>query len=228
MQFILVAAVTLTPLLAQDWEHSRGLGAAAAVFSEVMASPDTGIPKDLLQQAPCIIIVPDLQKGGAFVGGKFGKGYLSCKKAGAAWSALGTLRIEGGNFGIPIDDSPTDLIMLVMSEWGADKLLSRKFTLGTEGSVAAGPVGRLALAPTDPRMRADVLSWTRSQGLLEGVDLEGATLRQNVDDNAVLYGSKLENREIVTKGVQPPKSAANFLDVLNQYSFGKQKSLSEK
>lgn len=228
MNLILVATVALTPLLAQDWEHSNGLGAAAAVFSEVMAAPDTGIPKDLLQRAPCIIIVPGLQKGDAFAGGKFGKGYLSCKKAGAGWSAPGTLRIEGGNFGIPIDDSPTDLIMLVMSEWGADKLLSNKFTLGTEGSVAAGPVGHFALAPTDPRMRVDILSWMRSQGLLEGVALEGATLRQNVDDNAVLYGSKLDNREIVTKGVRPPKSAANFLDVLNRYSFDKQKSPSEK
>jgi lipid-binding SYLF domain-containing protein len=228
MKLILVAAMALTPLLAQDREHANGLGAAAAVFSEVMSAPDSGIPKGLLQRAPCIIIVPNLKRGEDFVGGKFGKGYLSCKKAGAGWSAPGTLRIEGGNFGIQIDDSPTDLIMLVMNEWGADKLLSSTYTIGKEGSVAAGPVGRHALAPTDPRMRADILSWTRSQGLLEGVALEGATLRQDVDDNAALYGSKLENREIVTKGVRPPKSATNLLDLLNLYCFGNEKTVSEK
>jgi lipid-binding SYLF domain-containing protein len=108
--------------------------------------------------------------------------------------------------------------MLVMNERGADKLLSNKFTLGAEASVAAGPVGRTAAAQTDAQMRADILSWSRSQGLFAGVALEGATLRPDLDDNAALYGKRLENREIVTKGVLPPQGATKLIDLLTQYS----------
>jgi lipid-binding SYLF domain-containing protein len=113
--------------------------------------------------------------------------------------------------------------MLVMSERGADKLLSSKFTLGAEGSVAAGPVGRTATAQTDAQMHADILSWSRTQGLFAGVALEGATLREDLDDNATLYGKKLENRDIVTKGVRPPKAAAKLLTLLNRYSAKERK-----
>jgi lipid-binding SYLF domain-containing protein len=105
-----------------------------------------------------------------------------------------------------------------MSERGADKLLSSKFTLGAEGSVAAGPVGRTATAQTDAQMHADILSWSRSQGLFAGLALEGATLRQDLDDNATLYGKKLENRYIVTKGVRAPQAAAKLIALLNRYS----------
>jgi SH3 domain-containing YSC84-like protein 1 len=105
-----------------------------------------------------------------------------------------------------------------MNQGGADKLLSSKFTLGGEGSVAAGPVGRTATAQTDVQMHAEILSWSRSQGLFAGVALEGATLRQDLDDNATLYGRKLENREIVMTGVRAPRSAMRLLEVLNKYS----------
>jgi len=108
--------------------------------------------------------------------------------------------------------------MLVMSERGAEKLLESKFTLGAEGSVAAGPVGRTATAQTDAQMHADILSWSRSQGLFAGVALEAATLRQDLDDNATLYGKPLQNREIVTQGVRSPKSAEKLLALLNRYS----------
>jgi lipid-binding SYLF domain-containing protein len=105
-----------------------------------------------------------------------------------------------------------------MNQGGRDKLLSSKFTLGAEGSVAAGPVGRTATAQTDAQMHAEILSWSRSQGLFAGLALEGATLRQDLDDNAQLYGRKLENREIVTSGVRAPKAAARLLELLNKYS----------
>src|SRR5215212_11043843 len=164
-----------------------------------MATPDTGIPQELLDNAHCIVIVPDLKTAAFVVGGKYGKGYLSCRsKTGPGWSAPGTVRIEGGSVGFQLGGSKTDLIMLVMNERGADKLLSSKFTLGAEGSVAAGPVGRTATAQTDAQMHAEILSWSRSQGLFAGLALEGATLRQDQDDNATIYGRKLKNREIVT------------------------------
>ena len=222
MKLVLVTALAITPLLAVNKESAKRLGEAAAVFSEVMAAPDKGIPQELIENAHCIVIVPGLKTAAFIVGGKYGKGYLACRnKSGNGWSAPGTVRIEGGSVGFQIGGSETDLIMLVMNERGADKLLSSKFTLGAEGSVAAGPVGRTATAQTDAQLHAEILSWSRTQGLFAGLALEGATLRQDLDDNAALYGKKLENRAIVTSGVPAPKAAAKLLGLLNRYSAHK-------
>ncbi len=219
MRLILAATLALAPLLAKDTEPAKRLKEAAAVFSEIMATPDRGIPEDLLASANCIVIVPGLKTAAFIVGGKFGKGYLSCRnKNGVGWSAPGTVRIEGGSVGFQIGGSETDLIMLVMNARGVDKLLSSKFTLGAEGSVAAGPVGRTATAQTDAQMHAEILSWSRSQGLFAGLALEGATLRQDLDDNATLYGKQLENRHIVTSGVRAPKAAAKLIALLTKHS----------
>ncbi len=219
MRRIILTTLALAPLLTAASEPVKRLDEAAAVFSEVMAAPDRGIPQDLLEKAHCIVIVPDLKTAAFVFGGKYGKGYLLCRaKSGRGWSAPATVRIEGGSVGFQIGGSSTDLIMLVMNERGADKLLSSKFTLGAEGSVAAGPVGRTATAQTDAQMHADILSWSRSQGLFAGIALEGATLRQDLDDNATLYGKKLENRDIVTKGIRAPKAAAKLIALLNRYS----------
>ena len=225
MATTIVTTMALTPLLAVDDEPATRLDEAAAVFSEIMGSPDKGIPQDLLQNAHCIVIVPDLKTAAFGVGGKYGKGYLSCRNtSGAGWSAPATVRIEGGSVGFQIGASSTDLIMLVMSERGAKKLLASQFTLGAEGSVAAGPVGRTVTAQTDAQMHADILSWSRSQGLFAGVALEGATLREDLDDNATLYGKKLGNSEIVTKGVRPPNAASKLLELLNRYSAKERKN----
>jgi lipid-binding SYLF domain-containing protein len=221
MKLILATTLAFVPLLltAKDSEPVKRLDESAAVLTEIMAAPDKGIPEDLLEKSHCIVIVPGLKTAAFLVGGKYGKGYLSCRnKSGAGWSAPATVRIEGGSVGFQLGGSSTDLIMLVMSERGAEKLLASKFTLGGEGSVAAGPVGRTATAQTDLQMRADILSWSRSQGLFAGLALEGATLRQDLDDNAKLYGKKLENKQIVTTGVRAPKSAAKLLAVLNKHS----------
>src|ERR1035438_7605851 len=219
MRLILVTTLALTPLLAKDNEPVKRLNEAAAVFSEIMAAPDKGIPQDLLEKAHCIVIVPDLKTAAFVFGGKYGKGYLSCRnESGKGWSAPGTVRIEGGSVGFQIGGSSTDLIMLIMSERGADKLLSSKFTLGAEGSVAAGPVGRTATAQTDAQMHADILSWSRTQGLFAGLALEGATLRQDLDDNQTLYGKRLENRAIVTQRRRVPPAAARLINLLNKYS----------
>jgi lipid-binding SYLF domain-containing protein len=219
MRLILTATLAIAPLLAKDTESAKRLAESAAVFSEVMAAPDKGIPQEMLENAHCIVIVPGLKTAAFVVGGKYGKGYVSCRnKGGSGWSAPGAVRIEGGSVGFQLGGSTTDLIMLVMSERGADKLLSSKFTLGAEGSVAAGPVGRTATAQTDLQMHAEILSWSRSQGLFAGLALEGATLRQDLDDNASLYGRKLENRQIVTTSVRAPRSAEKLLEELNRYS----------
>jgi lipid-binding SYLF domain-containing protein len=216
---ILTATLAIVPLLAKDNESVKRLDEATAVLTEIMGTPDKGIPQDLLENAHCVVIVPGLKTAAFLVGGKYGKGYVSCRnKSGVGWSAPGTVRIEGGSVGFQIGGSTTDLIMLVMTERGADKLLARKVTLGAEGSVAAGPVGRTATAQTDAQMHAEILSWSRSQGLFAGLALEGATLRQDLDDNATLYGRKLENRQIVTTPVRTPKAAAKFIALLNKHS----------
>ena len=219
MRILLVTALALTPLLAKDNEPAKRLAEAAAVMTEIMATPDKGIPEDMLGNAHCIVIVPGLKTAAFVVGGKYGKGYMLCRNKGImGWSAPATVRIEGGSVGFQIGGSETDLIMLVMNERGVDKLLGSKFTLGAEGSVAAGPVGRTATAQTDAQMHAEILSWSRSQGLFAGLALEGATLRQDLDDNQTLYGKKLENRQIVTTRVRPPKAAARLITLLNKYS----------
>jgi lipid-binding SYLF domain-containing protein len=227
MRMILAATLAIAPLLAIDNASVKRLNEASAVFSEIMATPDKGIPQDLLANAHCIVIVPSLKTAAFLVGAKYGKGYLSCRNnSGAGWSAPGTVRIEGGSVGFQIGGSTTDLIMLVMNARGADKLLSSKFTLGVEGSVAAGPVGRTATAQTDAQMHAEILSWSRSQGLFAGLALEGATLRQDLNDNAALYGKKLKNREIVTTPVRTPKAAAKLIAQLNKYSARERTSTS--
>lgn len=219
MRLILLAALAVTPLLAKDNEPAKRLNEATALLTEIMAAPDKGIPEDLLANAHCLVIVPNLKTGAFIVGGKYGKGYLTCRNTnGIGWSAPGTVRIEGGSVGFQIGGSETDLIMLVMNPRGKDKLLSSKFTLGGEGSVAAGPVGRTATAQTDAQMHAEILSWSRTQGLFAGLALEGATLRQDLDDNATLYGKKLENRHIVSNSVRTPASAVKLIALLNKFS----------
>ncbi len=220
MRIVLTATLALLPLMAKVSEPVKRLDEAAMVMTEVMGAADKGIPEELMSNAHCIVIVPNMKTAAFVVGGKYGKGYLSCRnKVGGGWSAPGTVRIEGGSVGFQIGGSETDLVMLIMNERGIDKLLSSKFTLGAEGSVAAGPVGRTATAQTDAQMHAEILSWSRSQGLFAGLALEGATLRQDLDDNAVLYGKRLENRAIVMNRVRAPKSATKLITLLNRYSF---------
>jgi lipid-binding SYLF domain-containing protein len=220
-----IVALTLmvAPLTGRDDEPAARLGEAAAVFSEIMAAPDKGIPQDLLGKAHCIVIVPGLKTAAFVVGAKYGKGFVSCRNAGGTgWSAPGTVRIEGGSVGFQIGASSTDLIMLVMTERGATKLMSSEFTLGAGASVAAGPVGRTATAQSDVQVSADILSWSRSQGLFAGVALEGATLREDLDDNAMLYGQRLGTSDIVRTGVRAPEAAARLIALLNEYSATEQ------
>ncbi|HYW38057.1 MAG TPA: lipid-binding SYLF domain-containing protein [Terriglobales bacterium] len=191
---------------------------ATEVFSQIMATPDKGIPQDLLEKAHCIVIVPGVKKGAFIVGAEYGKGFLTCRDHGnRAWCAPGAVRIEGGSVGLQAGGSETDVILMVMNQQGEEKLLQSQFTLGGEGEVAAGPVGRTIAAKTDAKLTAGILSWSRSRGIFAGVAVQGATLRQDLDDNQVLYGKKLENREIVMQHVKPPASARKLLDQLNQY-----------
>ena len=219
----LLAAFALgATLLSAASDAPKRLQSAAGALKEVMDIPDKSIPQDLLNKAECIVIVPDLKKGAFIIGAKYGKGFVSCrKKGGVGWSAPGAVRIEGGSVGLQIGGSEMDVFMLIMNERGMDRLLSTKFTLGGDATVAAGPVGRSTQAETDARFTAEILTWSRSRGLFAGISLSGATLREDEDWNIDLYGKKISNREIVTGGVAAPKGAETLLSELDRYSSRK-------
>ena len=195
---------------------------ATSLISEIMGTPDRSIPQDLLERAHCIVVVPGVKKAAFGFGGKYGRGWVSCRNAkGPGWSAPAAVRMEGGSFGFQIGVSSTDVILLVMNERGMQKLLSSKFTLGADASVAGGPVGRSASAQTDALITAEILSWSRSRGAFAGVSLEGATLRNDLDENEALYNKKLNNQDVINGHLAVPEKAKRFIGVLNKYSMKK-------
>jgi len=208
--------------LAAESDAAKRLQAAADAFTEVMNTPDKTIPQDLLDKAQCLVIVPGLKSGAFLIGGKYGKGFVSCRKsAGVGWSAPAAIRVEGGSFGLQIGGTETDVFMLVMNRKGMQRLLTTKFTLGGDASAAAGPVGRDTEAQTDAAMTAEILTWSRQRGLFAGISLSGATLRQDDDWDKELYGRDIKNREILTTNVAPPAAAGELMKDLNKYSSRK-------
>jgi len=198
---------------------AQRLADATDIFTEIMNAPDRSIPVDLLNRAYCIILVPALKSAAFIVGGKYGKGFILCRRAnGVGWSAPGAIRIEGGSFGFQIGGSATDVVMLVMNQQGVNAVLSSQYTLGGQAEVAAGPVGRSSSAQTSGWMNAGILSWSRARGIFAGVSLQGSTLRQDLDDNQALYGKKLDNKTIVTSRLRAPRAARKLLAELNRYS----------
>jgi lipid-binding SYLF domain-containing protein len=223
MKLRLLAALVLgAGLVSAANDAPSRLNAAATSFKEVMGIPDKSIPQDLLGKAYCIVIVPDLKKGAFVFGAKYGKGFVSCrKKDGVGWSAPGSIRVEGGSFGLQIGGTETDVFMLIMNERGMERLLSTKFTLGGDATAAAGPVGRSTQAETDAAMTAEILTWSRARGLFAGLSLSGATLREDSDWNVELYGKSITNRQVITGDTAPPASAASLMTELNRYSSRK-------
>jgi lipid-binding SYLF domain-containing protein len=200
-------------------EAAQRLTEASTVLSEIMNAGDKGIPQDLLEKAQCAVIVPGLKKGAFIVGGQFGKGFISCRGAGdRGWSAPAAIKVEGGSVGFQIGGSETDVIMLVMNKRGADRLMQSEFTVGGEGEVAAGPVGRTASAQTDAKLSAEMLSWSRSRGVFAGIALKGTTLRADRGENEVLYGKGLETRDVVMGKVTPTPEGRRLISALAQRS----------
>ena len=204
-------------LFAADTAQER-LSDATNVFNEIMATPDKGVPQELLETAHCIIIVPGMKQAAFGIGAKWGRGYAVCRQHRAGWGAPAAIRVEGGSFGFQIGGSSTDIVMLLMNERGMRRLLEDKVTLGAEATVAAGPVGRQTAASTDVQLSAEILSYSRSKGLFAGIALHGATMRPDNDVNEELYGSKLTNREILTGGQKPPAGARELITALDRYS----------
>jgi SH3 domain-containing YSC84-like protein 1 len=205
-------------------EVSKRLDAAEDVLKTALDAGDQSIPRELIEKSHCIGIVPSLKQGGFIVGAKYGKGYLFCRKAGGGWQGPGTIRIEGGSFGLQIGGGESDVIMLVMNAAGADRLLRNEFKLGGNAGVMAGPVGRTASAETDAYMRAEILAYSRSRGLFAGLTLSGSTMREDSKDNAELYGKAVSNQTILEgKAMRTPARAIELRNMLNKVSAWEKK-----
>jgi lipid-binding SYLF domain-containing protein len=189
----------------------KRLQKASEVFSEIMRTPDKGVPEDLLDKCECIGIVPGLKKGGLGIGAKYGRGVIMCRKPDRAWTAPSFITIEGGSVGFQIGFSSIDVVMLFMNKKGVEKLIGDKFTVGADATAAAGPVGRQTAAQTNVRMDAEILTYSRAKGLFAGVALDGATLRQDKDDNKDFYGAETDARKILIEGTVPMPSEAQPL-----------------
>jgi lipid-binding SYLF domain-containing protein len=218
-----VAACVSTGMMYGSESSASRLQTSNEVLGEIMGAPDKGIPQELLEKSQCIVIVPGLKKGAFIFGGKYGRGYILCRaSSGNGWSAPGGVTVEGGSFGFQIGGEETDAVMLVMSKRGAEKLLSSKFTLGGDASVAAGPVGRTSSADTDLQLHAEILTYSRSRGVFAGVSLNGATLRPDKESNNELYRNKHTNQQIVMGRTTPPEAAAGLRANLMKYSARKE------
>ncbi|MCZ2153650.1 MAG: lipid-binding SYLF domain-containing protein [Bryobacterales bacterium] len=207
-----------------ETEEQKRLTESADVLAALMQGGDQAIPQDLLDRAECVVVIPSMVKGAFIVGGQYGRGFVSCRKSsGTGWSAPGAVRLEGGSVGFQIGGQATDIILLVMNKLGAKKMLTSKFTLGGEASVAAGPVGRTTTAETDALLRAEILSWSRSRGVFAGISLKGSTLREDNSTIEALYGKKYRNRDIITSGLAVPAAAKPLIAELNKYSSRRSK-----
>ena len=192
----------------------KRLGEAARVLAEIHAAPDSDIPQDLWDKAECIAVIPSVKKAAFIIGGEYGKGVISCRKT-TGWSAPSFLLLEKGSWGFQIGGESIDLVLLIMNEQGLDKLLNNKIALGVEASVAGGPVGRDARAMTDGQMKAQILSYSRAQGLFAGVDLTGGALKADNDENREFYGKSFTAKEILRGDqVKAPAATKSFMNAL--------------
>jgi SH3 domain-containing YSC84-like protein 1 len=213
---VMFAALTLAWADERTDEGQR-VQASADVLSDIVAAPDKGIPEDIMQSALCVGVVPALKKGGFIVGAEYGKGVATCRNANS-WSAPAPFRVVGGSWGLQIGGEAVDLVMLVMNKNGMEKLLSSKFKLGADASVAAGPVGRHAAGETDWKMRAEVLTYSRARGVFAGLTLNGAVIEQDGDATRAFYGQETSFRSILQGRVKAPVGSEPFLAAVKKFA----------
>ena len=191
-------------------DSTERLEKAAVVLHEVMATPDKGIPDEVMDHAKCVAVVPHMIKGGFVFGAQGGRGVVTCRTA-SGWSAPAFFAITGGSWGLQIGIEGVDLVMIVQNEQGMQHLLSNKFQIGADASAAAGPVGRHASANTDWKLNAEILTYSRAKGAFAGLTLSGASVRTDEDSTTAIYGPDVTSREILAGKVPPPASAHAFL-----------------
>ena len=219
--FVMAIFLACPTFATNESREQKRLETCGQVFKEIMDIPD-GLPKDLLNKAECVIVIPSVLKFAFGVGGDFGRGAITCRTGQhftGPWSAPALFALEGANIGFQLGGQATDFVLLVMNPRGANSVLSSKVKLGGEASAAAGPKGRSAAADTDIIMRAEILSYSRSRGLFAGISLEGSTLRSDGSANRKLYGRSLTAKEIVREGkAGVPASGRELVALLNRQS----------
>lgn len=216
---LLVLISSATPLAAQSREAQR-LEKSAQIITEIMGAPEKSVPKDLLNKAVCVGVIPSEKKLALGLGGTFGRGCIVCRRGGdGAWGAPSMFTIGGANIGFQLGGQATDFVLVVMNAQGAQKLLQSHSKLGADASAAAGPVGRTAEGATDLQLHAEILTYSRSRGLFAGLSLEGQVVKQDHDANQRLYGRKLDPKDILFRGAIASPAAARSLDAaLTKYS----------
>jgi SH3 domain-containing YSC84-like protein 1 len=213
----LVLAVTQIAIASDHEQDVARTQKAGQVFKEIMDTPDKGMPHDLLESAKCIAIIPGDMKFAFIFGASYGRGLVTCRTA-RGWSAPLFIAIDGGSVGYQIGGSSTDIVMLFMNDHALHSLLSDKFKLGADASVAAGPVGRSAAAATDVKLSAEILSYSRSKGVFAGVSLDGAVVQTDQSGDKALYGTNVDRRQILDGTVRIPESAKNLMHELHAYA----------
>jgi SH3 domain-containing YSC84-like protein 1 len=196
--------------------ETKRIQEAAQVLKEIHTVPDKDIPQELWNRASCVLVVPGLKKAAFVFGGEYGKGLMSCRH-GDSWSAPVFMQVGKGSWGLQIGAQSIDLVLLVMNEGGMQKLLKNKVSLGAEASIAGGPVGRDARAATDAQMKAEILSYSRTQGLFAGINLSGGVVKPDDDDNADLYGAGTAAGTVVNSATTtPPAVTEPFMRALSR------------
>ncbi|HEX4425245.1 MAG TPA: lipid-binding SYLF domain-containing protein [Terriglobales bacterium] len=195
----------------------KRIEASANVLNEIMATPDKAIPDKVMSDAKCIAVVPSMIKIAVGFGGNHGKGVATCRTS-TGWSAPAPITITGGSWGLQLGGQAVDLVMIITNDNGMQHLLSSKFKLGGEASAAAGPVGRDAAAGTDWKMRAEILTYSRSRGVFAGIDLSGSAISQDKDETRTLYGRMVPFADILNGHAAPPEGSAPFLAAVRKYS----------
>jgi lipid-binding SYLF domain-containing protein len=223
---LLLVAALPSQALSQDGGAKR-FHEARLVLQAGLSGMDSGIPQDLLDRADCVGVFPNVLKVAVLIGGQYGKGVVSCRSASQPWSSPSNFRIEGGNIGLQLGGSATDLVLLFIGPNSVNKLLRTKFTLGVDAAAAAGPAGRTASGKTDALFGAEIVSYSRSRGLFAGISLDGATLRPAHKENRHLYGYEPEPKALFRGEVTAPSQAREFLDFLRESSPQKRSEESE-
>ena len=217
MRWLAIVPAMLLLATAQSFADEAGrLSNAATVLQELRATPDKDVPNELWEKAACVAVIPSVKKAAFMFGGEYGRGVMSCHE-GPKWSAPMFLKLEKGSWGFQAGAESIDLVLVFMNRGGVDKLLANKVSLGADASAAAGPVGRSAHAATDAQMKAEILSYSRAQGIFAGVNLSGGVLRPDTDANKDVYGEGVTPRDILFgKTVKPPAGAEAFMSGLKR------------
>lgn len=217
MRWIWIVPVMLLVGTVQSFaDEAERLSNAATVLQELRATPDKDVPAELWEKAACVGVIPSVKKAAFMFGGEYGRGVMSCRQSGR-WSAPMFLSLEKGSWGFQAGAESIDLVLVFMNRGGVDKLLANKVSLGADASAAAGPVGRSAHAATDAQMKAQILSYSRAQGVFAGVNISGGVLKPDTDANKEVYGASVTPRDILFgTTVKPPATAAAFMSGLNR------------